>query len=254
VCIPPKEYYFGLKTFDQQEIGKDQTIFSLKKFVKLARDCNPNIIEMLYTDNQYILFLNKYGQILRDNRELFLSRKAKFTFAGYAFAQLKRIKGHRKWITFKEKEPVEEDFWVTKYRPQKNGTTKSYEKFLEQEYKNAQKKWSQYLSWKKERNPARAELEEKYGYDCKHAMHLIRLLRMGIEILETGKVVVLRPDRNELLDIRNGKWDYDKLVSYAEGLEKKLDVLYETSILRHSPDDKKIDKLLQKITEDFLNG
>ncbi|AEZ66297.1 hypothetical protein phiTE_131 [Pectobacterium phage phiTE] len=38
----------------------------------------------------------------------------------------------------------------------------------------------------KNRNAARHELEEKFGYDTKHAMHLVRLLRMSQEILETG--------------------------------------------------------------------
>ncbi|MFA5049275.1 MAG: nucleotidyltransferase domain-containing protein, partial [Patescibacteria group bacterium] len=50
ICIPPKEYYFGLKKFEQQENGKDDTTYAIKKFVSLARDCNPNIIEMLYVD------------------------------------------------------------------------------------------------------------------------------------------------------------------------------------------------------------
>lgn len=253
ICIPPKEYYFGLKVFEQQEIGKDQVIYAIKKFVRLARDCNPNIIEMLYTHPKQILYINQAGLKLRVNRELFLSKKAKFTFAGYAFAQLKRIKNHRKWIMFKESEPKPEDFFCTKHRKLGDGSTKPYEHFREHEYDVALKKWNQYLKWKKERNPDRAILEEKYGYDCKHAMHLIRLLRMGIEILTEGKVIVLRHDREELLAIRRGEWDYDKLVAYAEGLEKQLDEFYEKSTLRHSPDDKKIDKLLQEITEDFLN-
>ena len=60
ITIAPKEYYFGLKNFEQQEIGKDCTIYAINKFVRLARDNNPNIIEMLYTDSKHILFMNKY--------------------------------------------------------------------------------------------------------------------------------------------------------------------------------------------------
>lgn len=166
ITIPPKEYFYGLETFEQQELGPDETIYSLHKFVRLAFDCNPNIIEILYTDPQFILFINQYGQKLRDNRHIFLSKRARYSFGGYAFAQLKRIKGHRKWIMFKEKEPREEDFWKTKYRKLSDGSTKPYDKFLEQEYHNAQKKWKQYLDWKKNRNPDKAKLEEQYGYDC----------------------------------------------------------------------------------------
>jgi len=45
-------------------------------------------------------------------------------------------------------------------------------------------------------------LEAKFGFDTKHAMHLIRLLRMAREILETGVVHVKRPDAEELSAIR----------------------------------------------------
>ena len=252
ICIPPREVYFGMRNFEQQEFGADSVIYSLKKFVKLARDCNPNIIEMLYVDPKFILTMNKYGERLRENRELFISSKAKFTFAGYAFAQLKRIKGHRKWLMFDQKEPNQEEFFIKKSRLV-NGQTIWYTKFLEHEHDAAKKKYSQYLNWKKNRNPKRAELEDKHGYDTKHGMHLMRLLRMGIEILETGKVNVLREDRKDLMDIRKGVWSYDKLVGEAEALEAKLDTLYDNSQIPKNPNDKAINKLLISITEDFLN-
>lgn len=54
------------------------------------------------------------------------------------------------------------------------------------------------------------------GSDLKHGMHLVRLLKMGREILETGEVSVKRPDAKELLEIRNGSWSYEKLVAYGE--------------------------------------
>jgi len=252
ITIAPKEYYFGMRTFEQQEIGKDCTIYAINRFVRLVRDNNPNILEMLYTEPRHILFINKYGERLRENRDLFLSKKAKFSFSGYGFAQLLRIKNHRKWIMFKEIEPKEEDFWITKYRTLADGTTKSYEKFQEQEYENAKKKWNQYLDWKKNRNPERAKLEEQFEYDCKHAAHLFRLLKTCKEILKDNELVVYRPDREELLDIRNGKWSYEKIIKEAEKLEKELDDLYKKSTLQHRPNDKAIDKLLIDITEEFM--
>lgn len=254
VTIPSKEYYYGLRSFEQQECGNDHTIYSIRKFVKLARDCNPNIIEMLYTDEKHVLFINEAGKKLRANRDLFLSKKAKHTFAGYAFAQLKRIKGHRKWIMFDQNAPNPEDFMCEKKRDAGHGKIITYTHFREHEYNDALKKWNHYLDWKKNRNPARAQLEEKYGYDCKHAMHLIRLLRMGHEILKEGKVQVLRPDRETLLNIRHGKWDYDRLVETAEAMEENLEILHDNSSLPYSPDDKAINKLLIEITEESLHG
>jgi hypothetical protein len=65
----------------------------------------------------------------------------------------------------------------------------------ERAYHHAFRDWQQYEHWKAHRNPKRAALEMKMGFDGKHASHLVRLMRMCREILETGRVVVKRPDR-----------------------------------------------------------
>lgn len=95
-------------------------------------------------------------------------------------------------------------------------------KFNKEEYRRVKDEWSNYWTWKRERNVTRSELEEQFGYDTKHAMHLIRLLRMGEEILTQGKVIVLRPDATELLEIRDGKLSYEELVNYAEDTDHKI--------------------------------
>ena len=71
-------------------------------------------------------------------------------------------------------------------------------------YRQARRDWENYQSWKKNRNPARARLEAQFGYDTKHAQHLIRMLRMGIEILRDCEVRVRRKDAAELRAIRAG--------------------------------------------------
>lgn len=253
IFVPDIDYYFGYKTIEQQEDKtKDEVIYSIKKFFKLAMDCNPNIIEVLFCDEKDILYMNEFGKKIRDNRLLFLSKKAKFTFSGYAFAQLKRIKGHNKWINNPQTEPKREDYLIQKSMKAFDGRNIEYTKFLEVEYDKALKKYNQYLNWKKNRNPERAKLELKYGYDTKHGMHLVRLLRMGHEILKLGDVIVKRPDRKELLEIRNGLWKYDRLVGYAEDMQEELDELYEKSDLQKTPNNKEIGDLLMYITARFL--
>ena len=61
----------------------------------------------------------------------------------------------------------------------------------ENAYNRAVQMWEQYNKWKDTRNEKRAALEAKYGYDTKHGMHLIRLMRQCKEILETGTLNVL---------------------------------------------------------------
>ena len=94
----------------------------------------------------------------------------------------------------------------------------------ERAFRSAMREWRQYQGWKQHRNPARAALEAAHGYDTKHASHLVRLLRMALEIVGTGEVHVWRGDRDadELRAIRDGAWSYDALIDFAESTEAEL--------------------------------
>src|SRR5277367_734001 len=62
------------------------------------------------------------------------------------------------------------------------------------------------LGQKGQRNVHRADLEQKHGYDTKYAMHVARLFGEAKELLETGHISLPRPNREELIAIRNGKY------------------------------------------------
>ena len=81
---------------DQSE--EDTKLFELTHFMKLCLDCNPNIVETLWVDESDIVHTTPAYEMLRANRERLLSSKIAFSTSGYAMAQLKRIKGHNKWI------------------------------------------------------------------------------------------------------------------------------------------------------------
>lgn len=114
---------------------------------------------------------------------------------------------------------------------------------LERQYTARLKEWQQYQQWKATRNPARSALEEKFGYDTKHAMHLVRLLRMCGELLTEGVVRVRRPDAAELLEIRAGAWTYDQLLEYSDKEDARLHEVVKTSKLPKQPDRKRLDAL-----------
>jgi predicted nucleotidyltransferase len=114
----------------------------------------------------------------------------------------------------------------------------------ERRYRAAMSHWESFESWKRERNPARAELEARFGYDTKHAMHLIRLMRMGIEILREGALRVRRPDAAELAAIRDGGMTYDALVAEAERLHATMHDAAAVSPLPASVDVGAVDSLL----------
>ena len=124
----------------------------------------------------------------------------------------------------------------------------------ERQYTSAKREWDQYQNWKETRNKSRSALEEKYGYDTKHAYHLVRLIRMCREVLTTGQVIVKRPDREELLSIRNGAWTYERLIDFADREEVELNILYDKcTILPKTPDKTKLDNLCIKLVERSLS-
>ena len=271
VLVPPSEYYFSfLKKIEQIEEREpnDLVIFEIRKFFELAANCNPNIIEILNTAEDDVLYSTYEGERLRQIRDRFLSQKAKFTFSGYAYAQLKRIEGHHRWMTNPPQPPKtraelglpEHKDWADKFVTEAGEGLKIGAEITElinteRVWRESRKQWEHYQEWRANRNPARAELEEKFGYDTKHGMHLVRLMRMGEEILTTGKVIVKRPDREELLAIRNkGLWSYEKLIEYAEAMNEKLDNIYKagTSPLPKEPDRCALDRECQALQEAAL--
>jgi predicted nucleotidyltransferase len=252
VCIPPVQYLLGLTPFEQWE-GKtdagDAVVYGLPKFVRLALACNPNIIETLYTAPEHVLFINDYGRRLVEHRHLFLTRRAGETFAEYAISQLRRLERHHRWLVCPPAHPpTPEDFggWAA------GGRYKFPDHDAQRAYQDALKHWKLYQKWLRDRNPARADLERRFGYDTKHAMHLLRLLRMGIEILETGQVHVHRPDREWLRAVREGLLSYEELLALASQYEARLGQLRETSTLPAEPDAAAAETLVVELQERFI--
>ena len=69
----------------------DLTIFGIVKFFALAMENNPNIIDSLFTNTECILHSTRVGNLVRDNRHLFLHKGAWAKFKGYAYSQLHKI-------------------------------------------------------------------------------------------------------------------------------------------------------------------
>jgi len=95
-------------------------------------------------------------------------------------------------------------------------------KFNVEVYKQTKEEYNRFWEWRNNRNPIRMAMEEEFNFDGKHAMHLVRLLRMGEEVLTTGQIIVKRPDADELLGIRNGSMTYEEIVEYAEDMDNNI--------------------------------
>ena len=109
IFIPDVEYLLGFKTCEQVDMGYesklengknsseaiDCTFYSITKFMKLALDNNPNIIEILFVNEENIVYINDYGRRLLSMRDKFLSERAESTFFGYAKSQKRKIEVKR---------------------------------------------------------------------------------------------------------------------------------------------------------------
>lgn len=339
VAIPPKEYIIGcdysfeqadahehIKTFYQDLTDKEKevadriklegTVYSIQKFMKLASDANPSILDALFCRDSEVRVCNSLGKKLRDNRHLFISSKAKHTFSGYAISQLKRIKRHKRWLMqeMPTTRPLRKDFdlfdgieqkqvdaalsmvrkvidgWeldlsrldkseripimngVEEYMAELKissddkwraaGRTLGFsENFLEildreRKYKNSVEDWKKYNNWKANRNPERALMEKNFGYDLKHASHLVRLLSQCEDLMKTGDLKVWLEDNRLIKEVRAGEWSYEKLLKWAEEKESELDAIYKNKeyVIPHKVDRKKINDLCVEIIEEFLES
>lgn len=124
----------------------------------------------------------------------------------------------------------------------------------ERRYQSAREEWRRYQGWKKNRNVERAALEAEHGYDTKHGAHLVRLLRMGMEIATEGQCHVWRADRDgeELRAIRAGEWSYEVLVDWSHERTMELRSLKSFAVPDH-PDRIAIDELCVSLVEEALS-
>jgi uncharacterized protein len=100
ICVAPKEYYLGFNLKFEQADQKepDFTVFDIKKFFALAADCNPNALEIIFTEPEDHIIETPVALKLLEKRDLFLSQRAKYSLAGYAHAQMRRILTHRGYL------------------------------------------------------------------------------------------------------------------------------------------------------------
>lgn len=114
------------------------------------------------------------------------------------------------------------------------------------------KRYKEYWNWVEKRNEARYNTTMSHGknYDSKNMMHVFRLLLMAKEIATEGKINVRRRDRDYLLNIKQGKFEYDDLVTKAEALKNELEELYAQSTLKDKPGMEGVNQLLIEMREE----
>jgi uncharacterized protein len=311
VFILPENRFFGLNQIEQiNDDGNNVMFYELKRFVELLSKNNPNILEMLNTPSDCIIYKHPLFDML--TTDLFLSKLCRDSFAGYAMTQIKKARGLNKKIVNPMSE-IRKSILDFCYVPHKQGSIPLSkwltDNDLQQEkcglvnitnmigcfslfyddaegskrYKGIQRKeeansvllssvvkgekplttlffnkdgyskyckdYREYWAWVENRNEERYENTLQHGknYDAKNMMHTFRLLDMAEEMLREGKVNVRRSNREELLAIRKGAFDYDTLIAQAEAKLAQIDAAFDVCTLPDMPDMTKIEPVLIEI-------
>lgn len=118
------------------------------------------------------------------------------------------------------------------------------------------KEYAQYWEWIEKRNESRYQSTISHGknYDAKNMMHTFRLLHMAEEIAREGKVFVRRTEREFLMNIREGKFEYEDLLTQAEEKVQLIEELFEKSDLPEEPDLQKLEELLIGVRDAYYRN
>ena len=101
----------------------------------------------------------------------------------------------------------------------------------------------------------RHELIGAHGYDIKAAMHVIRLLNEGVELMRSGTITLPRPEKDLLITIRTGSYgSLDRLLNLANTLFAELEQAETQSVLPEKVDRRKVSALLSETYLRFWNG
>ncbi|PCJ66836.1 MAG: nucleotidyltransferase [Bacteroidetes bacterium] len=117
------------------------------------------------------------------------------------------------------------------------------------------KQYKEYWDWVEKRNDARYQgtLDHGKSYDAKNMMHTFRLLEMATEIAKEGRVNVKRPNRDFLLGIKRGDYEFDYLIDKANDKKAEMEEAFSISSLQSNPNKEKIQKLLIEIRSELYS-
>lgn len=276
-----KSDILGLTNFEQVvHTQTDTTIYGFNKLVGLLLNCNPNTIELLGCKPEHYFYVSEAGQMMLDNRKLFLSRRAVNSFGGYATQQLRRLQNAlaRDKLAQAEKEEHIRDAlerslknFADRYSSAEGGGISLFtdvsnrddldrevfcnihlDKFPARDFNVLLNTLSNVVGNYEKLNHRNHKKDNNHL--SKHAMHLIRLYLMCLDILEKGEINTYRyNDRDLLLSIRNGKYKRDdgsyqpEFFEMVNEYEKRLKYAKENTALPDAPNMKKVEELVMEV-------
>ena len=278
----------GLTSFEQVvNTQTDTTVYSFNKLVSLLLNCNPNTIEMLGCKPEHYFYLTDIGKEMIDNRKLFISKRAVQSFGGYATQQLRRLENavaRDKLSQARREEHIRNSMegavrsFKDRYTSFDKGSVQLYtaesqredldreifanirlEGYPAREFNSMMNDLHNVLADYEKLNHRNKKKEDNHLN--KHAMHLIRLYLMCLDILEKGDIITYREaDHDLLMGIRHGKYQQEdgtyrqEFFDMVSEFEKKLAYAKENTSLPEHPDMKKVEEFVMDVNRRSLDG
>ena len=280
VFMPDENMVFGFERADEVDLsvkskrsdGKndenavDIVLYEFRKFVKLALENNPNILEMIFVNPINVIFSNEYGEELLRHAHLFPHKGLKVKFLAYAFSQKHKmvirtdnfhaLENAREWLEENVKTVEDSKKLLVEILPKKLpfmsvkgdnilvGDLNFQRHFM---LRKVKKMIAERLS----KATHRKELLTKHGYDTKFSSHLVRLMVEGRELLTTGNLVFPLKERQLILDVKLGKYRMTEVLEMAEQFEKEVENANEHSSLPSKPRYNEVQELVKKLLRKF---
>jgi len=265
VLIEDRKYLLGLNGFEQfEDLPSDAVIYGLKKFVRLCADANPNALELLGADEDCIVIMTEKGKRLRGNADLFLSKRVINSFGNYATAQLRRLQNALCHDSYEEQEKIKHlrntlnaqlEYFRKKYTFFENGAIKIYasdgvlkfdielKEYPINDFAGIYSELSNTVKAYNKLNHRNNKKDDAHLY--KHAMHLIRLLITGTDILNGRGIITRRRDEHEfLMNLRNGVYSFEEIFKLVDKYQADFEKAAENTKLSYEPDMAKIEEFL----------
>jgi predicted nucleotidyltransferase len=288
IRLKNKDELYGIKPINDCYVDKnsDTVIYTLNRALILLMECNPNIIEFLGCKPEHYLILNKYGKMLVDNSNLFLSKKAIYSFGGYANDQLRRLQNALAHDSLPDSEKEKHIINSIKnmlrhindrYEHFDDNSIKLYigeskkqnfdneimmdidlKKYPLRDFKSIYGEMSEICKTYAKLNN-RNKKKDTYHLN-KHASHLTRLYYMGIDILTGKGVNTYRKEHVLLKEIKLGKYSNSDgsynpdFFEFVDELEKEFKYASKHTVLPDYPDIDKINELAIYINNDNINN
>lgn len=133
----------------------------------------------------------------------------------------------------------------------KGAVPRGWMNFNKDGFKKYCKEFRAYQDWLQNRNEARyaANIEHGRNYDSKNLMHTFRLLDMAEEIATEHRITVRRPNRDFLMRIRTGEFDYKHVIAMAEEKIESIKSAFAASDLPDQPNHQELERALVAIRE-----